>query len=67
MRRIIDTIDKIYGSGFTIDVDINWNQSLIPANNYYHSNFDIGSNGSWAVVLARVPGGSPFIYGSDQL
>lgn len=62
----IDTINKIYNSGLTIDVDTEWNQTLLSFNTYSNPLFNT-TDGSWAIVLARVPGSSPFLFASYNL
>ncbi len=62
----LDTINKIYNSGLNIDVDTEWNQTLLSSSTYTNALFNT-TNGSWAIVLARIAGSSPFIFARYNL
>jgi hypothetical protein len=55
------SISDIYNSGYTLDFDTNWDQTDISSNSY--SNVLINNAvTALVIVLARVPGGSSFIF-----
>jgi len=68
LSKDIDTIDKIYAHTFIREFawnEIPWNSV---SNRYYYTDIFVPPElGTWAVVLARVPGGEPFIYGKTKM
>ncbi len=57
----LEVVDDILA--FSIDLDIDWN--FYPTLNYWNGTFSAATD-SWVIILARKPGGDPFIYGRTQ-